>query len=284
MKKLLFMACLAAFCLTGCNNNSKNPSAQADVNQTDSLNGIIAQKDSEINDLMGTINEIEEGFQQISEAENRVSLAKNGEGVSKKQQLKEDVQFIANRMKQNRELISKLEKQLANGTLQSEQFKKTIVNLTKQLEEKSKQLQALREELDNKDIHISELDETINNLHSKSNRLTSMNRQQSETINTQDKQLNTAWYVFGTKKELKEQHIIDGKKVMTGNFNKNYFTKVDIRDISEIKLMSKSAKVLTTHPSSSYTLVRDASKQYTLRITNPQIFWSTSKYLVVQVN
>ena len=47
--------------------------------------------------------------------------------------------------------------------------------------------------------------------------------------------------------------------------------------------MSKSAKLLTTHPSSSYALVRDANKQYTLRITNPQIFWSTSKYLVVLV-
>lgn len=283
MKKLFFVACLAALCLAGCNNGSKNSADQAGVNQSDSLNGIIAQKDSEINDLMGTINDIEEGFQQISEAENRVSLIKNGEGVNKKQQLKEDVQFIANRMKQNRELLAKLEKQLANGTLQSEQLKKTIANLTKQLEAKDKQLQQLRQELDSKDIHIAELDETINNLHTKSNRLTSVNRKQGETINSQDKQLNTAWYVFGTKKELKEQHIIGGGKVMTGNFNKNYFTKVDIRDVSEIKLMSKSAKLLTTHPSSSYTLVRDANKQYTLRITNPQIFWSTSKYLVVQV-
>ena len=76
---------------------------------------------------------------------------------------------------------------------------------------------------------------------------------------------------------------MEGGKVMTGNFNKSYFTKVDIRNISEIKLMSKSAKLLTTHPSSSYALVRDANKQYTLRITNPQIFWSTSKYLVVLV-
>ena len=283
MKKLLFVACLAALCLAGCNNGSKNSADKAGVNQSDSLNGIIAQKDSEINDLMGTINDIEEGFQQISEAENRVSLIKNGEGVNKKQQLKEDVQFIANRMKQNRELLAKLEKQLANGTLQSEQLKKTIANLSKQLEAKDKQLQELRQELDSKDIHIAELDETINNLHTKSNRLTSVSRKQGETINSQDKQLNTAWYVFGTKKELKEQHVIGGGKVMTGNFNKNYFTKVDIRDVSEIKLMSKSAKLLTTHPSSSYTLVRDANKQYTLRITNPQIFWSTSKYLVVQV-
>ena len=282
MKKLFLVACVAAFCLTGC-NNGKNDSAAQNTAQADSLNGIIAQKDSEINDLPGTLNEIEEGFQQISEAEHRVSLAKDGEGVNKKQKLKEDIQFIADRMKQNRELIAKLQKQLANGTLKGAQLQKTIEGLQKQLEEKDAQLQTLREELDKKDIHIAALDETVNNLNTKTNRLTAESNQKTETINAQDKQIHTAWYVFGTKKELKEQSIIQDGKVMTGNFNKNYFTKVDIRNLSEIKLYSKSAKLLTIHPSSSYSLVRDANKQYTLHITNSQLFWSTSKYLVVLV-
>ena len=275
------MACLAAFVLTGCNdgkNNAANSAAQAD-----SLNSIIAQKDSELNDMLGTLNEIEDGLNQINEAENRVVLLKNGEGATKRQKLKEDVQFIATRMKQNKELLAKLQKQLANSSIQGDQLKKTIENLQKQLAEKEKQLQALREELDSKDIHIAALDETINNLNTKTTNLTKESSKKTEVINAQDKQLNTAWYVFGTKKELKNQHIMEDGKVMTGNFNKSYFTKVDIRDLSEIKLYSKSAKLLTTHPSSSYTLVRDANKQYTLRITNSQIFWSTSKYLVVLV-
>ena len=278
MKKLLMMACLAAFVLTGCNdgkNNAANNAAQAD-----SLNSIIAQKDSELNDMLGTLNEIEDGLNQINEAENRVVLLKNGEGATKRQKLKEDVQFIATRMKQNKELLAKLQKQLANSSFQGDQLKKTIENLQKQLVEKEKQLQALREELDSKDIHIAALDETINNLNTQTSNLTKESSKKTEVINAQDKQLNTAWYVFGTKKELKNQHIMENGKVMTGNFNKSYFTKVDIREVSEIKLYSKSAKLLTTHPSSSYTLVRDANKQYTLRITNSQIFWSTSKYLV----
>ena len=281
MKKLLMMACLAALVLTGCKDGKTT--AGIGAAQNDSLNSIIAQKDSELNDLMGTINEIEDGLNQINEAENRVTLLKNGEGASKKQKLKEDVQFIATRMKQNKELIAKLQKQMANSSIKSEQLQKTIDLLNKKLEAKEKEMQALREELDKQDIHIMELDETINNLNTKSNRLASESSKKSEVINAQDKQINTAWYVFGTKKELKNQHILEGDKVMTGNFNKNYFTKIDIRDLSEIKLYSKNVKVLTTHPSSTYTLVRDANKQYTLRITNPQIFWSTSKYLVVLV-
>lgn len=282
MKKLFFMVCCAALLMTGC-KDGKNDPGLASVQQTDSLNDVIAQKDSEINEMMGTLNDIEEGFRLINEAENRVALLKNGEGTSKKQNLKENIQFIAERMKQNRELIAKLQKQLESSTLKGGQLKKTIDNLTAQLEEKDKQLLALREELDKKDIHISELDETIGNLNTNVSNLSADNQQKAETINAQDKQLNTAWYVFGTKKELKGQHILEGGKVMNGNFNKNYFTKVDIRNTTEIKLYSKSAKLLTAHPASSYSLTHDASKQYVLRITNPQIFWSTSKYLVVLV-
>lgn len=282
MKKLFFMVCCAALLMTGC-KDGKNAPGLASVQQTDSLNDVIAQKDSEINEMMGTLNDIEEGFRLINEAENRVALLKNGEGTSKKQNLKENIQFIAERMKQNRELIAKLQKQLESSTLKGGQLKKTIDNLTAQLEEKDKQLLALREELDKKDIHISELDETIGNLNTNVSNLSADNQQKTETINAQDKQLNTAWYVFGTKKELKGQHILEGGKVMNGNFNKNYFTKVDIRNTTEIKLYSKFAKLLTAHPASSYSLTHDASKQYVLRITNPQIFWSTSKYLVVLV-
>lgn len=282
MKKLFFMVCCAALLMTGC-KDGKNAPGLASVQQTDSLNDVIAQKDSEINEMMGTLNDIEEGFRLINEAENRVALLKNGEGTSKKQNLKENIQFIAERMKQNRELIAKLQKQLESSTLKGGQLKKTIDNLTAQLEEKDKQLLALREELDKKDIHISELDETIGNLNTNVSNLSADNQQKAETINAQDKQLNTAWYVFGTKKELKGQHILEGGKVMNGYFNKNYFTKVDIRNTTEIKLYSKSAKLLTAHPASSYSLTHDASKQYVLRITNPQIFWSTSKYLVVLV-
>ena len=167
--------------------------------------------------------------------------------------------------------------------MKGSELAKTIESLTAQLEEKGQQLQQLQAELDSKDIHISQLDETINNLNTNVSNLQEESTQKTEVINTQDKQLNTAWYVFGTKSELKEQNILVKGKVLQGNFNKNYFTKIDIRQDKEIKLYSKSAELLTAHPGGSYTLTRDANGQYVLRITNPQIFWSTSKYLVIQV-
>ena len=282
MKKLLFFACLALVALTGCNEKKTAPNL-ANIEQNDSLNKIIAQRDSEINDMMGTMNQIQEGFREINEAENRVSVAKDGEGANKSQQIRENIQFISNTMKKNRELIKKLQQQLSESKFNGNELKKTIDGLTKQLDEKDQQLQQLRVELDAKDIHISELDENINNLNTNVSNLKTESSEKSEVISNQDKQLNTACFVFGTKKELKEQHILEGGSVLESSFNKSYFTKIDIRVDKEIKFYSKSAKILTIHPSSSYTLTRDANKQYALHITNPQIFWSTSKYLVVLV-
>ncbi len=283
MKKLLFLALgLTIIAFMGCKDDRKVADV-AGFSQNDSLQKIIAQKDNEINDIMETFNQIEAGFREINEAENRVSLMKDGEGASRRQQLVENVQFISNTMKENRALIDKLRRQLRESSVKSDNLKKTIDNLVAELEEKDNQLQQLRAELDAKNIHISELDQTISSLNSNVSDLKTESSQKSATIQAQDKQLNTAWFVFGTKKELKEQRIIDGSRVLESNFNKSYFTKIDIRVEKEIKLYSKYAKILTMHPSDSYTLQKDANKQYVLRITNPQIFWSTSKYLVILV-
>ena len=282
MKKL-FLASLCLAALVGCQDN-KSKVDGAVTAERDSLNKVIAQKDNEINDIMSTFNQIEEGLREIGQAEGRISVARDGEGASRTQRIAENMQFIQQTMQQNRELIDKLRMQLRESSINGEQLKKTIESLALQLEEKDKELQQLRAELDAKDIHIMDLDEKIANLNTNVSNLSSESAKKTETINAQDKQLHSAWFVFGTKKELKQQQILKDGKVLQGNFNKEYFTKVDIRVDKEIKLYSRSAKMLTSHPSSSYTLQRDANKQYALRITDPQLFWSTSKYLVILVD
>ena len=280
MKKLLFFA-VAVLTLAACTGNKVSDAPGATM--SDSLQRIVEQKENEINDIMGTLNDINEGLREISEAEGRVTLARSGEGANQKQKIQEDIKFIQERMNQNRELLDKLRKQLRESTFKGDQLKRTVENLTKQLEQQDIELQNLREELDKKDIHITELDETISNLNTDVTNLKTESEQKSATISNQDQQLNTAWFVFGTKKELKEQGILDGGRVLQGNFNKSYFTKIDIRVQKEIKLYSKKAEMKTSHPSSSYVLEKDAKGQYVLRITDPQTFWSTSKYLVIEV-
>lgn len=282
MKKLFIFA-IGAFAMASCNQEAVKKAEVAATQQRDSLEQIIAQKDNEINDMMTTLSDIEEGFREITEAQSRVTLAKQGEGTNTMVRIKENMQFIQAAMKQNKELINKLKQQVRESTVKGTQLKKIIDNLTQQMETKDKQIQTLREELDKKDIHIAELDEKVADLNTNVTNLTADNTEKQQTINTQDKALHSGWFVFGTKKELKEQNILSSGEVLRSNFNKEYFTKIDIRIDKEIKLYSKSAEILTSHPASSYTLQRDANKQYVLRITNPEAFWATSKYLVILV-
>lgn len=283
MKKIVFIAAMGlALTFSAC-QEKKNALATVPVEQRDSLNRIIEQKENEINDMMATINDIEDGLREINAAENRVSVARQGEGANQKLRIRENMEFIQSTMAQNRELVKKLQQQLRESSFKGDQLRRTIENLTAQLEEKEKTLQQLRAELEQKDIHIAEQAERIEGLNQNVSSLVEETTQKQQTINSQDKQLHTAWYVFGTKRELKEQNILRDGDVLRANFNKDYFTKIDIRIDKEIKLYSRSAKILTSHPVSSYTLTQDANRQYVLRVTNPQLFWSTSKYLVVLV-
>lgn len=282
MKRILIIA-IAALALTGC-QEKKNAAAvsQTDV-RIDSLQRIIDQKDNELNDVISTFNEIQEGFRLIELAEKNVSIIKDGEATNKPEQIRESIRSIQQRMQHNRELIARLQQQVREGSSRSEELRRTINNFVKELEARNNELQQLRTELQEKDIRIAELDNTVSTLNSDVTQLREETAKKTETINNQDVQLNSAWYVFGTKKELQEQNIYQKGKVLQSNFNKNYFTKIDIRVDKEIKLYSKSARMLTSHPAGSYTLQPDAQQQYVLRITNPQQFWSTSKYLVVLV-
>ena len=281
MKKLMILA-VSILAIASC-DNGKQATDNVAAQRIDSLNQVIAQKDNEINDMMSTFNEIEDGFRVISEAQDRVAVAKSGEGANSKARIRENLQFIQNTMKQNRELINKLKQQLRESSVKGDALRKLVETMQQQLEEKEQQMQELRATLDEKEVKIMDLDEKVANLKDNVQELTTENNQRAETINTQDKQLHTAWFVFGTKNELKEQQILVDGKVLQSSFNKEYFTKIDIRVDKEIKLYSSSAKLLTAHPASAYTLQRDANKQYVLRITDPMAFWSTSKYLVVLV-
>ena len=61
MKKI-FLCVMCAAALTACNNGA-NKKDQAFAEERDSLMQVINDKDTELNEIMGTVNEIQEGFQ-----------------------------------------------------------------------------------------------------------------------------------------------------------------------------------------------------------------------------
>ena len=286
MKKLLFLSVCVAL-LSSCGNRAQNEALKA---QNDSLTIALTEREAEIESIMGAFNEVQEGFRLINEAENRVDLqAGKLEGASAAQKIREDIRFISEKLQSNRTRIAELEEQLKNSKYASAQLKKTIANFKEELEAKSQQIETLQAELASKNIRIAELDDAVAGLTQNVADLVAENKVKDAMVATQDKALNTGWFVFGTSSELKEQKIITKKllqktKVLENeDFNKDYFTQIDIRTDKEIKLYSKDAKLLTAHPEGTYELVKDDKDQLTLKITNPNKFWSVSRYLVIEV-
>lgn len=282
MKKLVFLSLCVAF-LASCGNGAKQDDLKI---QNDSLLVELSNRNAELDEIMGAFNEVQEGFRQINEAENRVDLQSGTiqENASNADKIKDDIRFISEKLQSNRDQITKLEEQLKNSKYNSAQLKKAIANLTKELEVKQQQIETLQAELASKNIRIAELDDAVAGLNQNVSDLTTENEAKSATVASQDKALNAAWFVFGTKSELKDQKILEkGDVLKSSDFNKDYFTQIDIRTDKEIKLYSKRADLLTNHPAGSYELVKDAKGQLILKITNPNQFWSVSRYLVIQV-
>lgn len=234
---------------------------------------------------MLVIADIQEGFRAINEAEGRVSVqSQGGEGITDAERLREDILFIQQKMEANRKQIAQLEKKLKAGGAETASLRKVLANLQQELNDKVASIAALQGELARKNIRIAELDSAVVILTGDVNTLQEITEAQQEVIEQQVDQLNTAWYVYGTTKELKEQNILNKGEVLTSTeFNKNYFTEIDIRDDKVFPLYAKRAKLLTTHPAGSYELTKDDDRQLTLCVLDPEAFWSVSRYLVIQV-
>ena len=284
MKKLAVLFVCAAMLAScdGFKGGSKDLKAE-----NDSLLMELNQRNAELDDMMGTFNEVQEGFRKINAAESRVDLQRGTiteNSASAKQQIASDIEFISKQMEENKAQIAKLQAQLKNSSYNSAQMKKAVAALTAELNAKQQRIEELQTELASKNIRIQELDAAVSDLSAATETLVAETEAKAKTVAEQDKSLNAAWFVFGTKSELKAQKILQSGDVLkSADFNKDYFTQIDIRTTKEIKLYSKRAELLTTHPAGSYELVKDDKGQLTLKITNPTEFWSISRYLVIQV-
>ena len=282
MKKILCMA-LCAVVLVGCDFTNKRE--QELTAQKESLIKQLNEKNVALEQALSSIAKIQEGFQVINEAEGRVNLqTQAAEGVTDAERMKEDILFIQQKMEENRKQMAALEKKLKASGAENANLRKVLANLQKELDVKVARIAELQAELAEKNICIAELDKAVKTLTLDVNTLQQTSDAQQDVIERQVAQLNKAWYVYGTAKELKEQNILKSGDVMsTTDFNKNYFTEIDVRVDRVFPLYAKHAKLMTIHPEGSYEFVKDADKQLTLKVVDIDAFWSVSRYMVIQV-
>ena len=273
MKKTAILFFTVATIIASCNNGPSRKELQEDK---EALITELNEKDAAIAKLIETMKSIDEGFKKINEMQGRINLSSpTSEG--NQNSIERNIEYITSTLKKNKEEIENLKKQLLGNKQISKELKAKISNLEKQLSEKSFELAGIQKALADKNIYIGKLDSIITDL-------TRANTGQELLLIAQEQELNSVWYAIGTKSELKGENILSSGDVMREkDINLNYFTKADKRELKEINTYAKRAKLLTNHPEDSYTLERNAEKLYILTITEPDAFWSTSRYLVIQV-
>lgn len=282
--------CVCAALLASCGQQSAEYKKLKAEN--DSLRIENTKSTEELNEMLSTLNDIEADIQSIRDAENYITIQQQSGGElsqTRREKIKQNMQLISETLKKNRAQISELEEKLKKSGIQSDALRKTVQRLSSELDEKTKMIVALQEDLAKKDVRIQELDEMVSSLNEDVENLSTTAAAQSEKINEQDKALHTAYYCFGTTKELKDQKILSGgglfskSKVLQDGFNKDYFISIDIREVKEIPLFAKKAKLRSNHPEGSYEFIEDEDGNLALIIKDENTFWSLGKYLVIEV-
>ncbi len=284
MKKYLILLLIPL--VFACGRQAKKD-AEALKAKNDSLMSQTMSKDEAINDFIRTVNDIQGTLDTIKMKENIITINTDKSGelrLSAKEQIKSDITTIYSMMLKNKQDLANLSRKMKNSNLKVDELQKMVARLTKDLNDKNAQIEQLRDKLAKMNIviettmlQVDTLSKTVKNQNNQIN-------EQTQTIAQQEAALNTAYYIIGNAKELKKNLVIGKGDKILPDFNKDLFTKIDIRNTNEISILSKKAKLLSNHPTSSYKLTGDKKIIQALEITDYKAFWLNVKYLVILVD
>ena len=292
MKKFIYVLLIPVIILTSGCAHRKEQIARLQA-QNDSLRAVGTDKDANIADFVTTFNAVEANLDSIKQLEQVIDKsAKSGEVKgSRKDQIKSDIAYIYNLLQKNRKLVAELSSKLSKSNKHVVELQKMIDNLNKSIDEKNGQIAQLTDELGRLNIQVKDLNVKVADLNTNVNNLSTDNQKKQAEIDAKTEALNTAYYVIGTNRELKDKKIISGSggfigigrtKNIMADLNMTDFTRVDITKVSEIPVMKKKATLITKHPNGSYRI--DGNKTVDkIVILNAKEFWSLSKVLVISV-
>ena len=288
MKKILYIILVLAttFAFTTCSNDGQNT---AKLNERiDSLEKENARKDESLQDLNLFVGALADGFDSIAKHEEMLFYTNKGkEGVLiDREQLKKNLEMFENLLEQQEQRINQLTDSLRLRGVRINRLQSLVDYMNQQIEEKNNIIKKLRTELNNKDANISQLHQKVSELTDSTSKLSIKVETQRDALDVQSEMINECYVKIGTKKELSDMGIISGgflggKKLIYDAFQKEQFMQVDIRKFTEITIESRSPKILSQMPKTSYRIERNGDKS-TLYITDPTEFWKVSNFLIIQ--
>lgn len=285
MKKVLVSVLVASAVLSAC-TDKKTQQEQQELAEATRAELVAAVNDRD--QLIELVSQISADMEQIKELENILSVPGVSETPNKREQIHSDIVAIQQTLMQRRQKLAELESKLAKSSQSNSNLKKTITSLRAQIDSQTVEIENLRASLGVANERIETLDSAVDSLNTTVNTVVAQLDSTVQENEALANELNLCYFAIGTKSELKDRKIIETgflrkTKLMKGDFDKDFFTVGDKRNLTTIELHSNKAEVLTNQPAGSYT-IEDADGQKVLRITNPVAFWSLSNYLVIKID
>lgn len=289
-------AALLVLLLTSCNNGELSRSQQ----QRDSLMTALRQKEASLEERETALNEFIESFNEVETNLDCVAVrqrliysttekSKGEMQGTQREKINAQIHAINDLMESNRKTIADLEKKLKRSGGKNRKLQKTVETLQAQLARKDEELAALNKKLNALNLQVAQLQTSLDSAMANTGR-------QSRTIEEQITALHTAYYIVGRGKDLRSANIIDKKggllgigrtSKLTQGFDRSKFTRIDYTKNTSIAVNSKQVRVVTHHPADSYKLDKDPSNKGVVKnlvISDPERFWSVSKFLVIEGN
>lgn len=288
MKKFLTMLGVGAILFTACSGNDKKQ--QEDSLRIESLSQELEQATDYKDSLMLLMGDIYMGLDSINIQEGLLNnMGQGGDNANRRAEIRANLNNIRARLAQNKALLEQMEAKLSKSNNQNAVLTKTIATLKQQIEEQSNRISQLESELSSARTQIDSLHTQVAQTQEEvQNQTAEKEKAQQEAIAATN-ELNKCYYAIGTNKELKQNNLLEKKflgttKVLKGNFNENYFTKGDKRNLTLIPCNSNKVKVWTNHPTGSYEIIENANRTKSVKILDPAKFWSLSDHLIIQID
>ena len=272
--------------LLSCNvNNEKEQQSLAEVTKQE-----LATALNERDQLLSLVKEVSAGLNEIKQLENIMTIAANKqyENPGQKTRILADIASLKKKIQQRKTHLDDLESKLQKSTINGKELQETIKALRTQIDSQMEEIESLRQQLTAANEHIGALNNAVDSLNTTVTTVTGERYAAQEASVKLENKLNACFYVIATKSELKKHNIIESSflrktKLMKGDFDKDFFVISDKRTLTTLPLNATKVKVLSSHPENSYELIEE-NGQKTLKINNPDKFWSLSNYLVIQRN
>jgi predicted nucleic acid-binding Zn-ribbon protein len=296
-----WLIALAVVATTGCNQAElKKALAEAKTSE--------AQKDSLLTEVLETTQFVSDVNSELAKAKTlTVKSASTDPGVPGAKKDREERQASLERIKQVIVRLNEAETKLTetetrakqsrqrNARLlaQIETFKKTVDDLRTTAEQQKTEYETALAE---KDTQIATLAGRVDTLSTEKAGLETVNVALTDTVANLTSYKNTVYYAVGTKDELIKRGVVTkegskflifgGTKLMPArNLDPSAFTAIDKSQQTTIPLprSDKKYKIVSRQSPSHLgpTVTKDGKVSGSVQITQPEEFWSPSKYLIL---